>query len=70
FAAEMALGKSPDEILEVTAESIIERLGKLPENDVHCASLAAETLHEALNDYMIKESKKSKSNSRDTTSSS
>ncbi|MBW2067228.1 MAG: iron-sulfur cluster assembly scaffold protein, partial [Deltaproteobacteria bacterium] len=34
FAAEMALGKSPDEILEVTAESIIERLGKLPENDV------------------------------------
>lgn len=60
FAAEMALGKNPDELLEITGESIIERLGKLPKNDAHCAFLAAETLHEALNDYMIRETKKSR----------
>ncbi|MBW1997416.1 MAG: iron-sulfur cluster assembly scaffold protein [Deltaproteobacteria bacterium] len=60
FAAEMALGKDPDEILEITAESIIEKLGKLPRDDTHCASLAAETLHEALNDYMVRETRKTK----------
>lgn len=54
FAAEMSLGKDPDELLEVTSEAILKRLEKLPKEDEHCASLAAETLQEALNDYMIK----------------
>ena len=53
FAAELALGKSPDEILEITGESIIKKLGSLPEEDRHCAFLSAEALQEALNDYMI-----------------
>ena len=55
FAAEMSLGKNPDELLEITGEAILEELGKLPKEDEHCASLAAETLQEALNDYMIKQ---------------
>jgi nitrogen fixation NifU-like protein len=55
FAAEMSLGKNPDELLEVTAEAILEKLEKLPKEDEHCASLAAETLQEALNDYMMKQ---------------
>jgi nitrogen fixation protein NifU and related proteins len=54
FTAEMALGKSPDEILEITGEAIIEKLGGLPSAERHCAFLSAETLQEALNDYMIK----------------
>ena len=54
FAAEMSIGKTPDGLLEITGEAILERLGKLPKEDEHCAFLAAETLHEALNDYMIK----------------
>jgi nitrogen fixation NifU-like protein len=54
FAAEMSLGKNPDELLEVTSEAILKKLEKLPKEDEHCASLAAETLQEALNDYMIK----------------
>ena len=58
FAAEMSLGKTPDELLEITAEAILEKLEKLPKEDEHCASLAAETLQEALNDYMVKQSKK------------
>ncbi len=55
FAAEMAFGKSPDELLEVTGEAILEKVGGLPEEDRHCAFLAGETLQEALNDYMIKQ---------------
>jgi nitrogen fixation NifU-like protein len=54
FAAEMSLGKDPDELLEVTSEAILKKLEKLPKEDEHCASLAAETLQEAVNDYMIK----------------
>jgi len=55
FAAEMAVGKNPDEILEITGEAILKKLGKLPEKDEHCALLASETLQEALNDYMMKQ---------------
>jgi len=52
FAAEMARGKTPDELLNVTGETILERLGGLPEEDEHCAFLAGETLQEALSNYM------------------
>ncbi|MBW1801012.1 MAG: iron-sulfur cluster assembly scaffold protein [Deltaproteobacteria bacterium] len=55
FAAELAHGRSPDEIAEITGNTILEILGGLPEEDRHCAFLAADTLQEALNDYMIKQ---------------
>lgn len=58
FAAEMALEKTPDELLDVTGEAILERLGGLPKEEEHCAYLAGETLQEALNDYMTKQVKK------------
>lgn len=58
FAAEMALGKSPDELLEITGERILEKLGGLPGEEEHCAFLSANTLQEALNDYMIKKTGK------------
>jgi len=55
FAAEMALNKTPDELLFVTGKDILEKLGGLPGEEQHCAFLAGETLQEALNDYMIKQ---------------
>jgi nitrogen fixation NifU-like protein len=55
FAAEIAHGRSPDEIAEVTGEMILDILSGLPEEKRHCAFLAAETLQEALNDYMRKQ---------------
>ena len=58
FAAEMALGKTPEEVLDITGEAILEKLGGLPEEDRHCAYLAADTLQEALSDFMIKQTKK------------
>lgn len=55
FAAEMAIGKNPDEIVEITGEAILEKLGGLPKEDEHCAFLSAESLQEALHEYMIKQ---------------
>jgi len=55
FAAELALGKSPDELVEITGDAILKILGGLPKEDEHCAFLAGETLQEALNEYMIKQ---------------
>jgi nitrogen fixation protein NifU and related proteins len=54
FAAEMAFGKSPDELLDVTGDRILEEMGGAPEKEQHCAFLAGETLQEALSNYMIK----------------
>jgi nitrogen fixation NifU-like protein len=58
FAVELALGKSPDEIFDITGESILKKLGSLPEEDRHCAFLSADALQEALNEYMIKQKSK------------
>lgn len=58
FAAEMALGKTPDEILEITGDVVLEKLGGLPKEEEHCAFLSGETLQEALNDYMVKQTRR------------
>jgi nitrogen fixation NifU-like protein len=57
FAAELAIGKKPDELTDITGETIIDILGTMPKEDRHCAFLAAETLQDALNDYMIQANK-------------
>ena len=54
--AQMAHGKTPDELLDITAQSILSLLGDFPESEEHCAFLAAETLQEALHSYMLKQS--------------
>lgn len=51
LAAELATGKNPDEIREISAETILDTIGGLPEEDMHCASLAANTLQLALHNY-------------------
>ena len=61
FAAELALGKNPDELLAVTGETILKKLEGFPEAEEHCAYLAGETLQEALNDYMLKQIQNEKS---------
>lgn len=58
FAAEMAIGKDPDELAEITGDAILKKIGRFPEEDKHCAFLASETLQEALRCYMIREIKK------------
>ena len=53
-AADLAKGKTPDEILEIDATCISEYVGGLPSDHLHCAQLAEEALQAALHDYMIK----------------
>ncbi|MDY6881115.1 MAG: iron-sulfur cluster assembly scaffold protein [Thermodesulfobacteriota bacterium] len=55
FAAEMAIGRTPDEIIHITGDSILKKVGSLPKEDQHCAFLSADALQEALNDYMIRQ---------------
>ena len=54
FAAELTLGKDPDEITDITEEMVLDTIGRLPEKDLHCATLAARTVQEALSSYMRK----------------
>jgi nitrogen fixation NifU-like protein len=55
FAAEIAIGKGPEEILDMTAATILNELGRFPKNEEHCAHLAVTTLKEAINTYMQQE---------------
>lgn len=55
FTAELAHGKSPEELFELQPEDILETIGTFPEQDAHCAKLSILTLHEALNQYLIKQ---------------
>ena len=59
LAAELALGKNPDELTVVTGEKILEVLGRFPKEDEHCAFLAAESLQAALDDHMRRQIVKS-----------
>ncbi len=60
FAAELAIGKSPEDLLDITGESIIKKLGNITKEEEHCAYLAAETLREAINIYMTMQVKRDK----------
>lgn len=49
---DLARGKTLEETGELTPDKVIEALGGLPEEHVHCASLAAATLQLAIADYL------------------
>jgi nitrogen fixation NifU-like protein len=53
-AADLAKGKTPDEIIEIDATVIEKTIGGLPTDHLHCVKLAAETLQSALEDYFLK----------------
>lgn len=55
YAAELSIGKSPEELLEISAETIINAIGKLPQEVQHCAFLSAATVHSAVDKYMLKQ---------------
>jgi nitrogen fixation NifU-like protein len=56
MATEIAQGKTFTEALgAVKGDEILKRLGGLPEGNVHCAHLAAETLRRALADCLYQQ---------------
>ncbi|MGD9975403.1 MAG: iron-sulfur cluster assembly scaffold protein [Desulfatirhabdiaceae bacterium] len=57
-------GKSLEDALRVTPEDVASELGGLPHDHMHCASLAVNTLGEAIEDYYRKEWGNSAKNDR------
>jgi len=54
MVTEMVKGKSIDEALKINNKQVAEALGGLPPVKMHCSNLAADALHEAINDYKKK----------------
>ena len=52
----MAKGKTIDEALSITKESVAEALDGLPAQKQHCSNLGADALHKAIADYKSKQS--------------
>jgi nitrogen fixation NifU-like protein len=49
---ELARGKNVLDAHKIAQQDVLDALGGLPEDDAHCALLAANTLKEAIKDYM------------------
>jgi NifU homolog involved in Fe-S cluster formation len=58
IAAELARGKTAEELLDFAGESILAVAGKLPDDHEHCAFLAARTLAAAANDYFVRQARR------------
>jgi len=51
---EMVKGKTIKQAIKITNKDIIKKSGKVPPIKVHCSILAADALHEAIYDYLLK----------------
>jgi nitrogen fixation protein NifU and related proteins len=49
--SELAKGRDLDQALELDPQEVVAALGGLPEDHIHCARLALNTLGEAISDY-------------------
>jgi nitrogen fixation NifU-like protein len=52
MATQLAIGKTLDKARTITQERILNALGGLPDESRHCALLAAETLAQAIHNYL------------------
>jgi nitrogen fixation NifU-like protein len=52
MVTELAKGKSIAEARKISQRNVLDALGGLPEESEHCALLAANTLKEAIRDYL------------------
>ena len=53
-ATDMIIGMSIEEALQVTDKKVIEVLGGLPTQKIHCSVLAEEAIKKAIEDYIAK----------------
>jgi nitrogen fixation NifU-like protein len=51
MVTEMAMGKTVEEALKITKESIANELEGLPPQKMHCSNLGADALRRAIEDY-------------------
>ncbi|HJX13909.1 MAG TPA: Fe-S cluster assembly scaffold protein NifU [Dehalococcoidales bacterium] len=57
MVSEMAKGKTLDEVMEITPQTVADKLEGLPKNKFHCSNLGAQALHKAIEDYRKKQKK-------------
>ena len=55
MVSEMAKGKTLDEAMTITPESVARQLEGLPKQKFHCSNLGAQALHKAIEDYLSKQ---------------
>ena len=55
MVSEMARGKTIEEALKITPESVADELQGLPKQKFHCSNLGAQALHKAIEDYRKKQ---------------
>ena len=58
MATQMAKGKKLEEVLALTDQEVAEALEGLPEEKMHCSSIAVGALHEGILRYLSAESEK------------
>jgi nitrogen fixation NifU-like protein len=58
MTSETAKGKTIEEALQITRETIAKKLGGLPPQKMHCSNLGADALHKAIEDYLSKQQTK------------
>jgi len=54
MVSEMAKGKTLEEAMQITPQSVATELEGLPKNKFHCSNLGAQALHKAIQDYLSK----------------
>ncbi len=55
MVSEMAIGKTLEEALKITPNSVADALDGLPKQKHHCSNLGAQALTSAINDYKSKQ---------------
>jgi len=66
MVTELAKGKTLDEALEITRQTVADELDGLPKQKMHCSNLAADALHKAIEDYRKKQAEGQSGDSTDT----
>jgi nitrogen fixation protein NifU and related proteins len=54
IVSEMAKGMTLDEAMKLSPDKVVEELGGLPKQKLHCSNLGAQALHRAIDNYREK----------------
>ncbi len=58
MVSEMAMGKTLEEAMKITPQSVADELDGLPKQKFHCSNLGAQALHKAIENYLAKQKEK------------
>lgn len=58
IVSEMAKGKTIQEAMKITNRVVVDELGGLPSQKLHCSNLGADALHKAIENYLEKKKRR------------